>query len=869
VGPYEVVAPLGAGGMAEVYLARDTRLGRDIALKVVNESLAGSPELVRRFEQEARLAGSLNHPNVVAVYDVGIHEGAPFFVTELLHGESLRQRLSTGRIPLETALDWAAQMAQGLAAAHASGIVHRDVKPDNVFVGSDGRVKLLDFGIAKLTQAAPEVGPHGLLDDTVTPAASGTRTGSVLGTPGYMSPEQVRGESVDARTDIFGLGAVIYELLSGRRAFPGATLAETAAAILHDEPRPLAPEVPEAVAQIVLRCLDKEPGHRPQSAGELASALEALRSPADPPGHPPANRHRKVRPRWLVGAAAGGGIAAVAALLVLSGTHRAEADRSIAVLPFASLNPGEEASLFADGIHAELLTQLSHVVDLKVISRQSVLGYRDGTRNLREIGAALGVASVLEGSVQRAGNRVRIEARLSDVRTDRQMWAERYDRDLTDVFAIQTAVTEEIARALRARLSAAEKSRIERRPTRNPEALEFVVRGQEYEGRPNPEPRHFLIAEDLYRRAIALDPDYALAHAQLSYLETGKIYWYQVDATEARLADARKEAERAMALDPTLPESHVAMGYLPYAKRDYRAAIGWFRRALALDANNVTALTTLGYAERRLGEFDSYLKHARRLTELDPRSVVWPEDMAYTLTLLRRYDEATRLFDSVLARAPDDVPARVDKARLVLIWKGDARLARALLAELPAGIEGQGNFTLNKHLLDLMKVYPRDAVARLAPTSYEFFSARIGAYPRDFIEALAAAEAGDAAGAEARYDSARRQLEPRVQANPGDWRLHVAMGRVNAGLGRRADAIREARTAVDLLPISDDAVDGPFVLEELAAVHAQVGERAEAIQILDRLLSSPGFLSPPLLRIDHKWDPLRGEPRFRKLAGLE
>src|SRR5512132_792506 len=278
LGPYEVLSVLGTGGMAEVYRARDTRLGREIALKVVNEALAGNPELVRRFEQEARLAGSLNHPNLVAVYDVGLHEGAPYFITELLRGESLRHRLSRGRVPLDSALDWGAQLAQGLAAAHARGIVHRDVKPENVFLTSDGHVKLLDFGIAKLAEGMRAEGPHGILDETVTPTGGETQTGQILGTPAYMSPEQVRGEKVDARTDIFSLGAVLYELVSGQRPFPGGSLVESGHAILHDDPAPLPDEVPMAVAQVVRRCLEKEPGRRHQSASDLAFALEILRS---------------------------------------------------------------------------------------------------------------------------------------------------------------------------------------------------------------------------------------------------------------------------------------------------------------------------------------------------------------------------------------------------------------------------------------------------------------------------------------------------------------------------------------------------------------------------------------------------------------
>src|SRR5215468_3106710 len=264
--------------MAEVYRARDTRLGREVALKVVSEALGEAPPFLARLEREAKLAGSLNHPNIVAVHDVGLHEGAPYFVTELLEGETLRQRLSRGPVPLATALDWAAQMAQGLAAAHSRGVVHRDLKPENVFLTRDGHLKVLDFGIAKISEAAREAATHHLMDETVSPAGGRTDTGVVLGTPGYMSPEQVRGEPVDARSDIFSLGAILYELLSGRRAFQASSIVESGYAIVHHEPEPLPASVPVAVTQVVQRCLEKDPSQRFQSSRDLAFNLDLLRS---------------------------------------------------------------------------------------------------------------------------------------------------------------------------------------------------------------------------------------------------------------------------------------------------------------------------------------------------------------------------------------------------------------------------------------------------------------------------------------------------------------------------------------------------------------------------------------------------------------
>ena len=314
VGPYEVLALLGSGGMAEVYRARDTRLGRDVALKVMSEALSADVALLERFEREAKLAGALNHPNVVALYDVGLEDGKPYFVTELLQGESLRERLSKGTIPLAVALDWAAQMAHGLAAAHQRGIIHRDLKPENVFLTRDGHVKLIDFGIAKLVEAVREADPHGILDSTLSPSGSQTGTGAVLGTPGYMSPEQVRGEQVDARTDFFSFGAVLHEMLQGARAFPASSFVESGYAILHREPEPLPATVPPAVAQVVQRCLEKDPGRRFHSARDLAFHLDSLRSPtpvatpATEPGMAPIRPRR--RPSWLFPAA--GAIAAVA-----------------------------------------------------------------------------------------------------------------------------------------------------------------------------------------------------------------------------------------------------------------------------------------------------------------------------------------------------------------------------------------------------------------------------------------------------------------------------------------------------------------------------------------------------------------------------
>src|SRR5215831_5173899 len=430
LGPYEILSPLGAGGMGEVYRARDTRLGREVAIKVLPASLSADPDRLRRFEQEARAAGLLNHPSITQVYDLGTHEGAPYVVHELLEGETLRAVLATGPLPPRRAVDYAIPMAQGLAAAHEKGIVHRDLKPENVFVTRDGRIKILDFGLAKLTLPETDAGPlTGIPTETAR-----TQTGVVLGTLGYMSPEQVRGQPADARSDIFSFGAILYEMLAGRRAFQGVSSADTMSAILKEDPPDVSASrtVSPGLGRIVRHCLEKNPEQRFQSARDLAFDLSA--AAADP-----VSRRRRTL-AWAGALLAAISLVAAAVLLRSRGSRSnvpgaaAAGRKSIAVLPFQNLSPDPENAYFADGMTEDILTQLAKIRDLKVISRSSVIQYKGTQKPIRTIAAELGVGAILEGSVRRAGNQVRIVSQLIDARTDEHLWAETYDRKLEDVF---------------------------------------------------------------------------------------------------------------------------------------------------------------------------------------------------------------------------------------------------------------------------------------------------------------------------------------------------------------------------------------------------------------------------------------------------
>ncbi|HEY6050930.1 MAG TPA: serine/threonine-protein kinase, partial [Thermoanaerobaculia bacterium] len=409
--------------MGEVYRARDPRLKRDVAIKILPESFAKDSDRLRRFEQEAEAASSLNHPNILVIYDIGTRDGIPFIVSELLEGETLRSRLSAGALSPRKALGHALQVAHGLAAAHEKGIVHRDLKPENIFVTRDGRVKILDFGLAKLTE--PQTG-----DSSSNLPTAGSQPGVALGTLGYMSPEQVRGVSVDPRSDIFSFGAILYELLAGRRAFHGQTAADTMTAILKEDPPDLAGRagpIPPGLDRVVRHCLEKDPEHRFQSARDLAFDLESLSDLSTPAAN--RGRPRRRTALWL-------GSLAAALVLIVAGvlwrtrgtpagvSGEARQDRkSIAVLPFQNLSPDPENAFFADGMTEDILTQLAKIRDLKVISRSSVMRYKGSQKPIQTIANELGVATVLEGSVRRSGSRVRIVGQLIDARTDEHLWA--------------------------------------------------------------------------------------------------------------------------------------------------------------------------------------------------------------------------------------------------------------------------------------------------------------------------------------------------------------------------------------------------------------------------------------------------------------
>ncbi len=620
--------PVGSGGMGEVYRARDTRLDRDVAVKVLPASLLADPDRLRRFEHEARAAGAVNHPNVLGVFDVGSAEGVPYLVCELLEGETLRSALREGALPPRKAVDYAAQIARGLAAAHYKGIVHRDLKPENIFVTTDGRVKVLDFGLAKLTHSGLDAGPEAR---TVT---RDTEPGTVLGTVDYMSPEQARGETADARSDVFSFGVVLYEMLSGRRPFHRGTATETMAAILRDDPPTLSAasrDIPAGLERVLRRCLEKRSGERFESTRDLALALEAV---SESPAPAPAARRRRALWWAAAGLAAVLAVSAGVAWRVRSPPPTAGIP-SIAVLPLQNLSREPSQDYFADGMTEALITDLAKVGGLRVISRTSVMRYKGTSKGIPEIARELNVSAVLEGSVQQSGDRVRITAQLIDGRTDEHLWAESYDRDLKDVLALQSEVARQAARAIRVRLTPEDHVQLARTRAVDPEAHRLYLQARYLLNRRSvPEMKQ---AIEMLQQLVAKDPSYAQGYATLSEGYSVLDDYGGLPPEEA-YPKAIEAARRALEIDPDLAEAHASLGHILLHQRRWDDAKRELRRAIELNPSLALAHRWYSNALAWTGDVDGSLREARYASALDPSSSATV--LGHKLIESRRYDEA-------------------------------------------------------------------------------------------------------------------------------------------------------------------------------------------------------------------------------------
>jgi TolB-like protein len=819
LGPYEILEPLGAGGMGEVYRARDGRLGRVVAIKLLRRDLAADPDRIERFEREARSASALNHPNIVTIHDVGVEGSTSYIAMEWVDGTSLRELVAAGKPqPAPVVVKIGAQIAEGLAKAHGAGIVHRDLKPDNVMVTRDGLVKILDFGLAKLSPAAADLGSQ------LATQSGGTVAGVLLGTVGYMSPEQATGAVVDYRSDQFALGIILYELATGRRAFGRASAPQTLAAIIEDEVERVEthnPRVPAQLSRVIARCLAKKPDERYESTRDLARDLKDLvdGSSASHVAEAPVRRMSIAAALGLVATLVAVG-AVVWALRWRGGVASAgdEVRRVVAVMPFKDLTGDPVRAYFAAGVTDEIRGQLAKLGALRVLSRGAVQRYGDA--NVKGLRADLGAGSAVEGSVRLDGARVRVAVELVDTATEQTLWSEQYDRRLEDVLSVQRDVALRIAEALKTTLSPAERKSVERLPTTNADAYQIYLRSQVLDSL---ERQQNLRAIEMLQDALKLDPAFAVAQASMAY----RMFLLSVYGDPKYLDMSIQQAQRAIEMDATVVRAHVALasayGVKGWAARSRQE----FLRAQEFDRSATGPVSNIAVLESEiLGRHDEGIAWARRLLDLPPVNDISIYHIAWPLLFLRDDAVSERWLKEAEAHFPDS-------ARLQYLLAG----------------------------LDYLRGREADALARV----------------RKLVEVNPGFEEGLIVLAElsvlTRAPDAETHIERLFRNTPGlstspflkpeTHRTTYAYLLMNRGERVRATELL-AESSKQAHAALSDGNEGQRVPVEIAAIHAVKGESVQALEWLERGFVA-GYKDYSTLGRHPIFGSLRRESRFQEI----
>src|SRR6266542_2273835 len=834
LGHYEILEEIGRGGMGVIYRARQQHSRRIVAVKRILAHEVNSHEALVRFRREAEAVASFDHPNILPIYEVSeSEEGLPFFSMKYAEGGSLRAAAPALRTKPRECVRLIAKVARAMAYAHGKGVLHRDLQPGNILLDENGEPMVSDFGLAKWLDQSSDL----------------TRTLETLGTPGYIAPEQAECRAADltSAADVYSLGAILFYLLTGRPPFVGPNVLwviHQAAANPAPRLRSLAPSLDRDLETIVGRCLESDPDARYKSAGALADDLEhwLRHEPIQARRSGVFTRGRKWVRRNPTSAAL---VASLVALGALAGVMFWEKElprplpllpAGVAVLPFENLGADPGNASFTDGVQDEILNDLAKIADLKVISRTSVMQYKaDAKRNLRQIANELGVMHVVEGSVQRDANRVRIRAQLIDAKTDRDLWGESYDRQLDDVFAIQSDIAKAIASQLQAKLSPKERAAIEGRPTSDLTAYDLYLKAKElrYNARFNPARREkgLFKAVELLDQAVARDPTFLLAHCQLASAND-QIYFSNYDHTEARLALAQSSVDAAVRLQPDAGETHLAQadhffwGYLNYPRA--REELVKAQRELP---NNADVFRLFGTMNRWEGHWEEARQNLERAVELDPRNSSTIMDLGWVdMASLRA------VLNTIESESPQSATEVADLSFRLAVYERDSAAAGRALANMPR----EGKIDMNG-----------------IP------------FPHAWYEGLLAKLRQDAAAAHSAFSAARDETEKLVHAQPANARPLDVLALIDAQLGDKEKAIREGRTACDMLPPTKDFQDGVWLMTNLARIYALTGEKnlaLEQLELLSKLASAWFGTSYGDLRLNPDWDSLRGNPRFEKLV---
>jgi len=849
VSHYRIIEKIGAGGMGEVYLAEDTKLKRQVALKFLPPHLCQDEECRARFKREAQAAAKLNHPNIVTIHEVGEHQGRPFIAMEHVGGQSLKDHIQTKKLSLSQVIDYARQVCEGMHEAHIAGIVHRDIKPANIVFDSQNRPKLLDFGLAA-----------GLTSQELT------KTGSTLGTIGYMSPEQIQAKDVDARSDLFSLGVVLYEMIAGRRPFKGDNEAAVLNAVLNDSPEPLSrykSEVSDDLQRIVTKLLRKDPALRYQTAADIVSDLKGLSTSKG--GEPPKDWWN----RYVVPAAVLV-LVAMAAYWWLAddvvNTGGIGGRTMLAVLPFENLGDPED-EYFADGITDEITSRLALLTELRVISRTSAIQYKNTDKGIPQIAEELGVDYILEGTIRwnKRGdtNRVRIIPQLIRVSDNTHSWTDRYDAVIDDIFAVQSSIAEKVAEELDITLLEPERQALRKQLTENTEAYDYYLRGHKHFG--NLTPKGYLNAEAMFLKATELEENFASAWGWLSVVHTQIYSWY-IDRTEERLTAAKEAADRALEIAPDLENAQGALAWYHYAAlEDHDRALEEFVILREKQPSYSLISFCIARIKRDQGNWEEAVVDYERALRLDPRSPTISLDYGNSLLYLRRYDEAESLFTRAIELKPDMQLPHQSRAMVYIHRDGDIKGAGRVLQDALQKTDRWPELTDLEAVISVMDGdYERALTLMNDVRDISDVSAHDSVYYYNFKGSVYR-YMNQTDPMESCYDSARVILERIMLLDVDDPWNHAELGLTLAGLGRKQEAIQEGELAIESSSASESAIGRIGLIKKLARIYSIVGEYDRSIEQLDYLLSTPSTVSVPFLRLSPDFAPMRDHPLFQKL----
>ncbi len=867
---YEVIEELGKGGMGRVYRVEDKKIKEEVALKLIKPEIASDKKTIERFSNELKMARKIAHRNVCKMYDLGEEKGTHYITMEYVPGEDLKRLIrKVEQFGAGRSIAIAKQVCEGLSEAHRLGVVHRDLKPQNIMVDEDGNARIMDFGIARSVKGKGITG-----------------SGVMVGTPEYMSPEQAEVKEVDQRSDIYSLGVILYEMVTGRVPFEGETplgIAMKHKSEIPKDPRELNSQLPEDLGNVILTCLEKDKERRFQSAGELRSALENIEKGIPtteretPQRKPTTSKEITVtfRKRWVfISAIVAVAVIAALAFFLLKGTKEMAlpGNKVLVVLPFENLGASED-EYFADGITDEITNRLSALHGLDVISRSSAIQYKRTEKTIKQIRDELSVDYVVTGTIRwdksvGEKGRVRVSPKLIRASDDTQLWSETYERDIEGIFKVQSEIAEQMTQQLDLKVLEPERKALFEQPTENLEAYDYYLKGREHyrKGSANHDLKEYGLAVQMLERATELDPGFTLAYISQFYLHSW-LYHDGMDRTEERLAMSKVALDKALELQPDLPENQIALALYYYRGfLDYDRALEILESVQKARPNIRPSLH--GYILRRQGKWEESLESLEKAFKLDPLYSNLAYNIGLSYSYMRDYGKADVWFSRALSITPDYFSPQLSKIGIYVLMAGNTVEARSSLETL-------SKQPLTDYMWLTLEMFDRnyqEALNRLSSLSYDFYEYQNFYFHKNLAYASVYYAQNDLSSVKTQADMARIALEKTAREHPEDPRFRAALGLAHAYMGNVREAIREGNRAVELRPVSKDAVAGPIYVYNMAKIYTVIGEYEKAIDLLEYLFTVFGggdfmwlFVSVPSLQLDPQWDPLRNHPRFMKL----